>query len=357
MFGPHQETPNNDDIAAMRETREQLQELLEMLFKEPFNLDILTWETIKDRYTRSGLGRQAQDAIAQAQRIIRATGRHEQIGWCEFSIGLIYLQWGFCFMAERQFALARQHWLFVNSTAAVCLSQFAEGRVHQHARQNEKAMISYRLTRRCLDRFKYGIHSKEQLAFFEKLTELLETAVASLQDDLWPHETGQKDAASNGSDGSQQDRTPQATTPDWPGPIPEHPSQNGNLKWYKVDRRRVDGFLPQIESDAWVLVRQTVEKQAIVPNELIVVNEINLNSSIWLIDNSAEKQRQPRIALARMVTPKSPFRRDPVTGVVEFGSQIQISPGRPNVIINVENILGVVLGMWLDHIGTWRDTF
>ncbi|MEJ2750416.1 MAG: hypothetical protein P8183_21285, partial [Anaerolineae bacterium] len=65
-----------------------LSELLAHLYPEP-GPDILTLDDFKRRYRLTGLGPLAIGAIQQAQRINREAGRFNEMGLCEFHVGLI----------------------------------------------------------------------------------------------------------------------------------------------------------------------------------------------------------------------------------------------------------------------------
>ena len=95
-----------------------LSDLLACLYPEP-GPDILTLDDFRLRYRLTGLGPLAVSAIQQAQRINRDTGRFNEIGLCEFHVGLIYLDWADFQGAIEQFRAARLQWSFIDKTAAI----------------------------------------------------------------------------------------------------------------------------------------------------------------------------------------------------------------------------------------------
>ena len=160
--------------------------LLNILYPPPPNPDIITLEDVLNRYRLTGLGVPAITALQQAQRILRASKDYDQIGLCEFHIGLIYLHWGHCLAAAQQFSEARRQWSFADTTASVCLSYFSQGYAQHLALHYESAMGCYHKTEQSLPRLKLSPPSARLDEFVTRLTELLYGTQETLREKMWP---------------------------------------------------------------------------------------------------------------------------------------------------------------------------
>ncbi|MCA9932970.1 MAG: hypothetical protein KC415_03560 [Anaerolineales bacterium] len=225
-----------------------LTRLLEMLYPNQANLDIVTVADIQRRYPLTGLGAPAMRAIEQAQRIVRATNAYQLIGLCEYHIGLIYLHFGDSRGASQQFAAARRQWSFVNATAAVCLSLFAEGRAQELALHHESAMTCYSKAEQRLPRIRFDPVKDNFRRFTSTLAHELAQSKESLRQLLqqaWPD---QESAPPNHVAPEHVPITPIPTIM----PIPV----NTNSRWFRVERQR-DTFLSHIPDGALVHVNST----------------------------------------------------------------------------------------------------
>ncbi|MCP5096679.1 MAG: hypothetical protein GY943_14090, partial [Chloroflexi bacterium] len=169
------------------DSTESLYQLIELLFPDPIP-DILTLGDFETRYKLTKLGELATQAIEKSQRINHRRGNYQQIGLCEFHVGLIYFASNKYRAARQQFTLARQQWSFVDEPAADALSYFAEGVSHHFALQYELAMSKYSQARQRLSRMKFAPPSDVQNDFVQHLSSLLDIYQGHLQGKLWSHE-------------------------------------------------------------------------------------------------------------------------------------------------------------------------
>jgi len=282
----------------VREAVIVLERLLKILYPEEPSLDILTVRNILERYPLTELGAPALAAIEQSRRIVRARADYEQIGLGEFHIGLIYLYWDDCRAAANQFALARQPWMLVNDTAAICLSHYAQGLGLFHSYHNEAAMLQYGRAERLLGRLASA--RVERLQALEKeMRPLLTIAQATLRESLWPAEQRPVETLQAGyltvppvmstagppPDGS----TAAADRPEWarrvsmpvsklPGslgdaphaPVPGHVAIDERFVWYRINEKK-DNFLPHVAPGAWLLADREVDERLSGGGEHVVV--------------------------------------------------------------------------------------
>ena len=169
-------TNNNPNVPEpLRPSVTLLSDLLACLYPDP-GPDILTLGDFKLRYRLTGLGALAVGAIQQAQRINRDTGRFNEIGLCEFHIGLIYLDWADYQGAVQQFREARLQWSFTDKTAAICLARLAEGLAQQHRYAYEEALSQYGKAENCQKRIMFEPSSNNRDGFLVQLYAALQAA-------------------------------------------------------------------------------------------------------------------------------------------------------------------------------------
>ncbi len=175
--------PDSQD--GTRASVEQLNELLNMLYGRPESPDLITLDDVLRRYRLTALGKPAMTAIDQSRRMVRAIGDYEQIGLCEFHIGLIFLYWGDGRGAAQQFMAARQQWSFTDHTAAVSLAHYAASVAQRHVFEHEKAMRQLGKVKQLLPRIRLApisVISK----FVQALREAVETTRSEMRDEMWP---------------------------------------------------------------------------------------------------------------------------------------------------------------------------
>jgi hypothetical protein len=185
--------PSADQAARLEKLKPVADELEEMIallypYDEEGSPEVIWLRDIKKRYQFTKLGLPARQALAQARRINRSQRRHQQLGLCEFQIGVIFLYYqANCHYAAAQFAEARRQWQFVNETAAACLSHYAEGLAYYHEQEYEAALRHYSLTERLMRRLAF---SSNQIApeFSRLLVERLTASKKALLADMWPPE-------------------------------------------------------------------------------------------------------------------------------------------------------------------------
>lgn len=348
MLVPYPDSADNPNLAEMRAAAHTLEKLLTLLSIEAADFDLLTWQTINERYQHSGLGELALSHIEQQKQVVHASRQYAQIGLWEFHIGLIFLHWGKPQQALAYFATAQRYWTLANNTAAAYLALFAQGYIQRFNRLYAAAMASFLRTQHNLDRLQRPIYSTVNKAFITEMNTAVVQAITDLR-----RLSSQISHIRPSS--SEELFTPSVQPPQQPtiigrvdGPIPGHLIMDEQLIWYQIHRSHADDFLPEIEPDDWVLVRKSATNDHITPNDLVVVDDKTMNSSIWLTNTQArEPNAKFRIFLGRMIeTPKS-FTRD-ASGKIEF-THVQISEEQ-RATVDFEKIVGVVLGFWTSNV-------
>ncbi|MEZ4515510.1 MAG: hypothetical protein R3C44_01275 [Chloroflexota bacterium] len=272
-------------LGACRASVETLQRLLDILFPNAQNPDILTVKDVIRRYPLTQLGAPAAAAMEQSRRILRARRDYRQIGLGEFHTGLIYLYWGDSRAAAQQFSTARGQWSLSSDAPAGCLAYFAQGLALQHGYHFEAAMTQFGWTERCLSRQQVGAQAAQLAQLGDELWPLLDEARQAVRPQLWPKEEGPEASPSL----STPPPTPHVdeptaesvvspvaepepdSIPDGPpvplpisnlsrthpahpaGPVPGHTPTDDRYTWYVVHKRR-DALLPDITEGTWVLV-------------------------------------------------------------------------------------------------------
>jgi hypothetical protein len=334
-----------------------LSDLLACLYPEP-GPDILTLDDFKLRYRLTGLGPLAVGAIQQAQRINRDTGRFNEIGLCEFHVGLIYLDWADYQGAVQQFREARVQWSFIDKTAAICLTHLAEGLAQHHRYAYEAALSQYGKVESCQKRIKFEPSAGRRNGFVAQLDGALQTAQEAARVVLWEPTpflpVGEIDEVEDGETAvpPPPEEEPQSesigvsppifsqqkqTDLPFPFPIP----QNGELTWYQAIVKRHDPIFPEITKSGWLLVHRPEDDPKIKENSLVVIasDDPDTKASITLEPLNNEKQVFHRIYLARKEF-EGPFYRTE--------NQVTLSSEIRHVPVDIEQILGYVVGMWLE---------
>lgn len=384
--------PSADQAARLEKLKPVADELEEMIallypYDEEGSPEVIWLRDIKIRYPLTNLGLPARQALAQARRINRSQRRHQQLGLCEFQIGVIFLYYqANCHYAAAQFAEARRQWQFVNETAAACLSHYAEGLAYYHEQEYEAALRHYSLTERLMRRLAF---SSNQIApeFSRLLVERLTASKKALLADMWPPEAEpEPEVVSNQesleiagqpvdnmntqrdehvddehvddraddhiedplSDGDQPE-TKQPT--DRSTPIPDHLMQTKRYVWYRV-WEKYDLFCQDVPKDAWLLVdtaqRIGKDKDHIMANglsKLVVLKDRRVRGS-FLVRQSGQVGKRIRLDYVGEIVDEKivnsiPFSRDAATGNIT----LQISSSQLIKTQETE-IIGVVVGIW-----------
>lgn len=352
-------TDNNQDTPELLPSSVSLlSDLLACLYPEP-GPDILTLTDFKLRYRLTGLGPLAVGAIQQAQRINRDSGRFNEIGLCEFHVGLIYLDWRDYQGAVQQFREARLQWSFIDKTAAVCLTRLAEGLAQHHRFAYEAALSQYGKAESCQKRIQYEPSSGSRDGFVAQLNEVLQTAQKAARDVLWEPTSSlpvgesakeEEEVETVESPPTEKEAAPESVSvlppqfPDqkqtslsFPFPIP----QNGKLTWYQAIVKHHDPIFPEITQSGWLLVHRPENDPKIKENSLVVVASDNtdMETSIVLkkLDNGDELGF-PRIFLARNNLEGSFSKED---------SRVQLSSDIHSLSIDIEHFLGYVVGWFV----------
>lgn len=136
-------------------------------------------------------------------------------------------------------------------------------------------------------------------------------------------------------------------------PIPQHANQSDYLVWYEVaDGEEFDSFLPNIQADTILLVDTRTELYTCVEDDLVIVKPADAEGSIPLTPQQETGQRFIRTYLGE-VDEQFSFKRDPITGEIQFESdkveeigKIKINANQANIPLLAEDIIGIVIGIW-----------
>jgi len=269
----HGETPDSQD--GTRASVERLNELLNMLYGRPENPDLITLDDVLRRYRLTALGKPAMTAIDQSRRMVRAVGDYEQIGLCEFHIGLIFLYWGDGRGAAQQFMAARQQWSFTDHTAAVTLAHYAAGVAQRRVFEHEKAARQLGKVKQLLPRIPLAPVSVTN-QFMETLQAAVETTRSEMRDEMWPPPLmgGETEIA------PPQSRLGVSEPAFLPNLQPS--GGNGRLLWFRVIQP-VHFPGTKIEEGDWLLVQSTPPDHAFSQKELIViVSDVMIDAGVRL---------------------------------------------------------------------------
>ena len=359
-------TNNNPNVPEpLRPSVTLLSDLLACLYPDP-GPDILTLGDFKLRYRLTGLGALAVGAIQQAQRINRDTGRFNEIGLCEFHIGLIYLDWADYQGAVQQFREARLQWSFTDKTAAICLARLAEGLAQQHRYAYEEALSQYGKAENCQKRIMFEPSSSNRDGFLVQLYAALQAAQQAARAALWEpipslpigEVVEEEDEETAVFDTPDSDFLKDQTFPRMQGvpppiipgkssfqsksPVPNHPNIGRQLSWYQVRIKRLDPLFADIKDLGWLLVYQPTSETRYKKGDLIVVAIENpdTEASIILEPLLSDGQQFPRVCLARAEF-ELDFTNDE-EGKVQFSTEVRQIP------VGSQHILGHVLGLWLE---------
>ena len=325
---------------------------------DPINADILTLADFKRRYKLTGLGPLAITAIEQARRITRAVGRLDDMGLCEFHIGLIYLHSQDYRGAVHQFEEARRQWAFVNNTAAICLAYLAEGAASYKTHAYETALAHYgrveymraRIQQKSLmageDEFGQGL--QEALSIAQKLTR------EALQKQTTPDGEsvdGDESAAQAAAPGDEPPAGSEAAypPPTFPArqsadrlatPVPGHNKAADAYVWYRTRVRRQDDLLPGIKDAGWLLINRQSRDHLFQEGDPIVVISDSPQASVILEPFSADDQTSPRICLARAEMTGG-FTR-------EADGRVRLAANAQQIPVSGDDVFGYVVGLWLE---------
>jgi hypothetical protein len=334
-----------------------LSDLLAQLYPEP-GPDILTLTDFRLRYRLTGMGPLAVGAIQQAQRINRGTGRFDEIGLCEFHIGLIYLDWNDYQGAIQQFRAARTQWSFTDKTAVICLTHLAEGQAHHHRYDYESALSQYGRAENCLKRIKFEPSSGNLNGFVAHLSDAIQAAQQIAREALWEPipsmPIGETADTENGEVPSPPTHVPvgkteetavlppinQQTLNQPTVPVPGHVNTNSNLVWYRIKVQKSDILFPGIRDHGWLLVSRQMNDHVFKEGDPIVIISNNPQAAIVLEPLGSENSiSRPRICLARLED-EGDFTME--NGVVRLSSDMR------KVAVTRDDIFGYPVGLWLE---------
>lgn len=302
-------TDNQTNQKAIEKSVSLLSEFLDLLYPDP-GPDIITLADFKLRYRLTKLGEPAVRALEQAQRVNRAIGDFENTGLCEFHIGLFFLNSGECRTAAQQFQTARQQWSFVDKTAAVCLSYFAEGLALHHSFSYESALEQFGRAERNLNRIIFEPSPVSRDQYLEKMTISLVDVQKETRKVLWNKDAEPPDIA-----------------------ICE------GCVWYRVEEVH-DNALTSIETGTWLVVNTQIAGHDFKEEELVVVLKRDVNEPGIVLKPYEPKQLFPRIYLLARTQFTGRFVRDINTGNVTLLSNDEQIP------IQYDEILGLIVGWY-----------
>ncbi len=344
-----------------------LQELLEILHPDP-TPDVFTLTSLQYRYKlHESISLAAIRDIEQSQRINRAMGDYRQSGLNEFHIGLIYLYWGECYAAEKQFEMSWRHWSMDHGQLAdLGLSSLGRGFAQGLACRYEAAMVSFGKAGRYLERLSQP--TSVHMNFYARMQECLRQAQETYSVLMRQHVPAE--SAPDQEEPSSDERTfptlpeepvaadepapeigvtqepppPRTNLSDDPLPIDGHVKIDGRYRWYLVERRLTDGFIPQIQSQDWLLVFMQPDQSDLTHTEeqpLVIVCQSNSGSTIHLRPHPSEQIGQGyRIYLRESRGESWSFVRNPETG------EVFLTPEGREDVVNLEKIIGIVVGLW-----------
>ncbi len=339
------DTMNNEQIRQMSQLQgvDLLSDLLTHLYPDP-GPDILTLADFKLRYRLTGLGPLAIGAIQQAQRINKAIGNFEDMGLCEFHIGLIYLHWHDYQGAARQFQEARQQWLFKDKTAAICLSHFAQGLAEHHRYAYEAALAQYGKTENTQERIQFESSPNSRDVFLKLLDEHLKTAQQAAREALWEPTVTMPVGKLTQTERPETAAPPpiistHPETSDSDIPIPGHTKTQDPYSWYRIQTQQQDRIFADIKKQGYLLVRKQTGDHIFEAGELIVIKSDAPGASIVLEPYLPSGQTFSRICLARADFEGS--------FTMEAG-RAKLSSNMKQIPVNHSNLLGYVIGLWLE---------
>lgn len=344
-----------------------LRDLIKLRFPDP-KADVFTLDSFEYRYKLHGLNQMAIQDIERSQRINRALRDFFQSGLNEFHIGLIYLYWGQCHAAEKQFEMAWRQWSFVHEPGGSSVAQMGRGYAQQLVHQYEEAMISFGKASRELSKASQDV----RFDFCEKMEKYLDEARGILIEKMHPLpdiDTEPPESETLGEfptsdiqeseavevqaepleeghlyedDGTEVDVPPPrlSNLSDDPMPIDGHSKEDDSYRWYVVEERMSDNFMPQFHAGDWLLVHMEPEQSDVAPTPgepVVIVSETESGSTIHLKPHASESNAHGRIYLRTVTAQEGAFYRDTETG--------EVQPQFERVVQEFD-ILGVVIGLW-----------
>ncbi len=354
-----------------------LEELLHLLFPEPYSLDILTINDIVRLYPLTGLRGPAMAAFEQSRRIVRSRGDYSQAGLGEFHIGLIYFNGEDYRAAANQFAQARQAWSLDGDYAAMCLSHYAQGLALFHAFHNEAAMMQFGRAERLMRRPAVGTPGQRMGKLAVPMEQYLIVAQNTLRALLWPEENstgvqgqyltvppaagenviyGQPPSTKGAFEREGRRALERGKQPGNPGvvprpisnlpgqgaprvPVPGHATVQGRFVWYQVTLRSGD-FLPTIPMGTWLLADQIVTEHPPAGRQYVIIGSSRPSLGSIVLRPFAPADGPALCYLG--------YRRlDEVSGWVQLFLDESTQP----VADGDAQVLGVVEGLWYDLMG------
>lgn len=358
-----------ENSAQTRTAIHWLHDLIKILYPDP-KPDVFTLDSFEFRYRLHGLNQTAIQKIEQSQRINRELRDYVQSGLNEFHIGLIYLYWGECHAAEKQFDQAWRQWSFVNEPGASSLAHLGQGFAQEFVHHDEAAMICYGKAWRDLRHM--PVTAPNLFHFRERIEQCLEEAQEALrekmdsqpaaepaaqtaqaadrhaQTEAEPPPPQDSEETSESSEGPQETPPPPRTNlSDDPMPVDGHEKVDGRYRWYLVEGRQTDDLMPQIHPNDWLLVAMQPDQSDLSPTEeqpIVIVCQSESGGTIHLRPHPSEQtSHRHRIYLRELKEQTGQFIRNPETGKIFFPSTA-LSAGQG--VVDLTEIIGIVVGLW-----------
>ncbi len=377
---------------------EQLRTLLNVIYPDP-TPDIFTLDDFINRYPLTGLGDLATREIEQAVRINQSLNNYDQMGLCEFHVGLIFLYWGDFRGSSGQFESARKKWGFAGKTATSSLCYFATGLANFLALHYENALLCYALAERALKR----VGVKRNKAYYQKISTYIQDAQFIAREATWARvrakpsdEMSANNASTDAEDHEQAEQEmqpeptpepysriplydlPQADMPASPSeeespsddlsesilppqthlpistevPFPGHQQSDVNYGWYQVENGSGNHLYGDVADGDWLLVRKELvgdEKMQIEDSVLVLMNnDKEIDNAVHIHPDKLRPFQRIYLATCTYV---GDFTNDLETGEVTLLStepmiKVIFSSSDQQISVQWSSILGIVVGFW-----------
>lgn len=344
------------------ETAVSLATLLNRIYPDP-NPDVFTLDSFKNSFKLTGLGESAIRTIEKSQRISQSIGDYSQRGLCAFHIGLIYLH-SDDNRAAAQFGEAARQWRFADHAAAIAIAYFAEAQALEYSYHLEQALNRYQKTAQWLARAAIT-DDASSTPFLPDLTDWLEQARTALRQQLWAVPL-EESRLPKGSHDTQPELTPTPSPTQSPTPtpastaatavpppsshltpptetavIPGHTRTDPRYHWYQLVTNSSPPLIPNLPEGAWLLVQHNptiVQFQQ--ATHLLIAIDTQLNNGM-LVKSYAANQPKHHLYLCQTIKPAGSTTQNETT------RQVILAPNTEPANISLTQIIGVVIGIWL----------
>ncbi len=126
-------------------------------------------------------------------------------------------------------------------------------------------------------------------------------------------------------------------------PFAGHGIVDNRYRWYLVEQRQTDDFIPQIHSQDWLLVFMQPDQSDLAHTEeqpIVIVCQSDSESTIHLRPHPSEQVTHYPIYLRESRGESWSFERNQTTG------EIFLTPEGREDVVDLEKIIGIVVGLW-----------